>query len=527
MFFRHEPEVPVSLKNISIGKIEEQEEGIFEQLSIDELLDFFEDKRFNHFWDDKERSRLSLTQPRAAFLNLYSDLCRSLENTDDKEKAKMMLCSALKFIMIYIRNIEYHGNDPLKQKGWLINSGSDFYTLLAEKVKCKDALLTPRLLFSLHQLQIYCKEKNIAWAMASFGNLMTDIKTTQKAVLGHDDKKIKDIETGEPVLSSLEKKAKVAQETYAAAHLKKNLFQRLTENPYHKKLAGLLQLMENTADNPFFGQTQDKKKVIQNANIFIVMFVTGEYSRFSPEGGFLNQGSALYKQCVKNGNIKPLNDYSIEQKIKILKDVNARIHEIIRLAEKDKNLLIPYNLMAEELENFETILSKLITELDHQKNTPGYFARGFEFVVRGLLTMFVAGFPLVALPMGAAISLTGAFANTAMVQYSRSRLFNKLFGRMIDRASMTITKEMQKFFPNQQKSPEENFIDLWNNESLSPKMRQEMQEFVHTLLALDDDVLSKAEKDTIRFVLDITNGFLPVKEEVKEPEASLYNGMQM
>ncbi len=337
------------------------------------------------------------------FLDLYNRLLDATKTLPEAEATKILIGLAV-FQLQIIEKI-YKDSSAKVSKGWIYNSGSQFYTDMLEKLQVskENPLLDDDRLTCLNKLYWHIdsvvtddKMKDLAWKNKQV--LFVEVHQYLKKLRSRDERKISTFVNGRPNLVALKKNVSKITGEYELATAS-----RWFKN--HKRLALLtfIDFVDQTCDDPDHAAVKDEninekaKDAIywhsynarMGAILFVLMQIGKEYNLLSATR------SEAYRKCLKAINVKNLADVKIDNKITWLKSLSLHLTLLKEMGDDYKVLTENWSLKG--LSNLDQVYANLVDNelnlLGIEKVKPSRASGYMRDVIKGS-AQYASGFVL-------------------------------------------------------------------------------------------------------------------------------------
>lgn len=467
-------------------------------------------------------------EKRKKFLDFYKRLTEATKFDSDHKKISKILMGALVYELEYIKQVEYRGRSPEKNKsliGKLTGKGSSLYTSIKELlgISPENYLNDDQRLIYLNKFYWYMKKN-----MKEDTEFLKNIKARLANVKEREMKRIGVLAEGTPALNVLQKNiANLSQEYEEAATF------RWYRNPKRFKSLKFIDFINQTCDELYhegsFGKNANSFPVdfayLQSCNVrvgailFVLLSINDEYKSYK----FLSpERSKLFKECLTAINVKSLQKISREKRIEWLRALSTHINilKLNKLAYRE--LAEKWEKAGIDVEKFLTKIEAYINQQEVKKAKPTWSRTIANYLVRcgiGLAAaQYTADLVLPAIsttvigglsgPIGMVVYLTGG--TLLMTQLGRlvgdnlvPQGVSYLFAWLLDKVGATITNATADAATITVSITKEGLNALRGYPTLKPEDKEFIQDWIDTLLELPNDIMPEMEKDQIRYVLGV------------------------
>lgn len=476
------------------------------------LLTFIE----KNYSKAKSKSKLSgkSDKQRKDFLNFYSGLVNQSKHSNNPDEMRYVLMGALVAELEYIKEKDYKGCSPEPKTSWygfFTGKGSLLYSTIKQALKInKENKLT-------NDIRLQALNKLYKYVQIHYSHdklLQDEIHDHLARVKKRELDRIHGTAEGLPSLRSLEKSLEQLPDDYQAqARLHHRNSERALQLDFIRYISQ--SCTEHYGKNT--SEFSHNFAYLQNCNVqyaiplFILMRINSQHKVLSPEGGMLNNGSELYKNCLRILNIKHLNKIEHEKKIAWLRALSDHI-----------NVLKRQNEFPSKFEKYEKYLTNYISQQEIAKHSPKWYTLICQQLVRyGMgfaATKLTADIVLkwiggtiasgVSGPIGIVVYLTGG---TILVSQLGKLVTEKVIPKAtaeayawaLDRIGTSLTTATMdnvayRFAVNKRGGLRE----LLNDPKITDEDRAAVENWIDTLLDLPEDIMTPIEKDNIRYIWD-------------------------
>lgn len=465
-------------------------------------------------------------EKRKKFLRLYHALAVKSHQEKDIKKACQKLMGALVFELEFIKEVEYSGRSPEKNKsliGRLTGTGSSLYTIIKELlgITPDNFLNDDQRLIYLNKFYWHVKEK-----YPHDHELIKNVEERLKVVKEREMDRISVLAQGIPALNILKKNlAKLFDDYDKAASF------RYYRNAKRFQSLNFIDIISQTADqlyhtdaikNDVDNLTKDYAYLLSTnaragAVLFVLLTIDKEYKGYEY---LTRERGILFEKCLKVLGLKSLKNLSADKRIELLRALSLHIN-ILKMNRPSYDTLSQQWLkIGIDMETYLTDIEKFINEQEILKNEASWSKTIANYLVRyGLgfaAAQYAADIVLPAIsttviggmtgPVGMAIYLAGG----TLVATQLGRLVNdevitpgsaKLFAWTLDKVGSKITDVTADAAAVTIEMTKEGYNALRGHPALSAKDQEFNQDFIDTLLELPHSILPEEEKDQIRAVL--------------------------
>lgn len=463
---------------------------------------------------------------RKAFLDLYRRIVDATKFDTDVKKVSQILMGALVYELEFIKEVEYSGRSPEKNKsliGKLTGKGSSLYTSIKQvlNITPENYLNDDQRLIYLNKFYWYVKNN-----MSENTDLTKNIKERLKRVKEREMKRIGILAEGMPALNVLQKNiAKLFQEYEEAASF------RWYRNAKRFKSLKLIDFINKTADELYHSANLHKElgtlpkdfAYLQSCNaragaiLFVLLSIDAEYKSYK----FLSpERSKLFKECLTALNVKSLRKISREKRIELLRALSTHINILKINKSVYRHLSEKWSKEGVNIEDFLTEIERFINQQEVKKNAPTWTKTIANYLVRcgiGLAAaQYTADIVLPAIsttvigglsgPIGMAVYLAGG--TLLVTQLGRlvsddlvSNGASYLFAWILDKVGTKITDVTADAATITVAITREGLNALRGHPALKPEDKEFIEDWIDTLLELPTGVMSDIEKNQIKCVL--------------------------
>ncbi len=279
--------------------------------------------------------------------------------TENRLKAlKPIEAGMLIFLIENIRYREYRGHDSKRTAGWFYTSGSDLVNILEQELAISEenTMRDEERFVYLCELYHYINETvddDLCYALAKKEkkDLLKDVALAMRRVKERDEKRVKTLLQAKPQLFMLQECIKQLNKEYKLANSS-----RWFTNPKRNLACEFIDLVKTNDADTYLGLI-----------VFIIMYIKDEYKFLSPEGGWITNGSDLYKRY------KPVLALNLNEM-----PYNTRIDYLRALSTHVARAKNHPDLSKEKADIYEYFLPKIdhyVDKLQRLKQQPSLVAR--------------------------------------------------------------------------------------------------------------------------------------------------------
>lgn len=514
----------------------------YQRLGLNELRALASelDRAYNH-------SNVKRNNPqRKSFIALLKELTRiTASNTNDPEKIADILTGAAIFELETIK----------REYSYLSPEGSDLYCMIMRKlgITDKNPLKDDERLVYLNKFYKFAnvlmseehvrhvKESVLTTVWQNKQALQKDIHTALKQLRKRDADRINQLIHGTPNLVALQKNIQTIHSNYRAARKKR---WKMFQNAHRETMCELTDFVHETCNDFFAGNYNlnpaDKKSERLQADecqtrlgliLSILMEINDEYRFLSPQGGWFNSGSELYKETMPILNIKELNQLQYDEKIGWLRALSTHIDHVRNdqpyYQEKQEQWRRRGLNLEKELNKFQAMINEFRDEQEKEKNMPSRTTRvvstglsyatqcGLMYGITYAVTQGVARYALTGLgsvvatavggPIGLAIYAGSTILMTGLSALVSSNVLTSttasLYAWILEKIGDTVADAAVGVISYPFSASKEGLDKL--RRKLTPENEKLFREWVNTLLELPNDIVTEKEKENIRYVLGL------------------------
>lgn len=467
--------------------------------------------------EEIEKSYTGYNHQRFSLIKLFKMLVKVTESDSaDKKKVTKILNGTLIFALEAISS-EYNYLNPERSKLYRnikskLNLPSDEERLIY-LFKCYEYIKDEKTLEEQY--------RNLFWG--SKENLLKRIEQALKTVKKRVDGRIKEIEEKKPVLASLKQNIVELHSQYQQ-HTQSRLF----KNPKRETLGKILDLVAESCEVLYpvaiyaNGQNDQAKKILYKQAedtymglcTYALIKIYKEYKVLSPSR------SEFYKLCAFAINEKDIGKTDYDKKItylralsKHLKDIQVATEYYQKFEEKWKKCGL------KDLKEVHAEIEQFILDQEEEKNAPStavtviatttsygvQYGLGIAAAKLGMdliLPSMASG--LIGGPIGLAIYAGGALLTTAITRLVAGNFLTNVTAGLYSWVLCQIGNAVGNATAGVVVSATRGGLRaLISNPNLKQEDRDFIDEFINTLLALPNDIMSETEKVQIRHVLGI------------------------
>lgn len=469
--------------------------------------------------------------------------------TDEAEPKRVNKLDELKaglliFLEGDISRKEYRGHSSKRTKGRLYSSGSEFSKIIEETLNItkQNPISDEERFIYLSELYHYInnhipngKLNHPIWKTKQA--LLDDICSVWVKVKKRDDERVKLLTQGAPKLNMLIKYLKELNEGY-----KKSCASRFFSNSSRLGLLVFAEFMSKACEGELNlsgkeeeDNSQETYEAILGLILLGIMQINDEYQYiFSPEGGYLTNGSDLYKSFMQLLGVDNLNQISYDDRISWLRALTNKITHLIKpdveearkawlldIHDTEKKGLDKDKLEAldkdtlERVKKYQARADSFISRLQEERKQPSIAAKcvskTVSFAAQYGIGCVVATqvMPLVG---GLAAGILGGPVGVVVYAAAGTVLMTRLsgvvpgpvswaYGWMLDKIGNAIgdgTINAAKYTFSMGK---QGFKMLWGHPGLKPEDKEFMERYLDARLNAPEMVVSSAENTQLRMVL--------------------------
>lgn len=455
----------------------------------------------------------------------------------DELKAALLI-----FLEENISRKEYRGHSSKRRKGYVYTSGSDLSKIIEEKlaVSSDNVLRDEERFIYLSDLYYYIKDhihyeelNHPIWK--SKQNLLNDICLAMSQVKKRDEERVRLLTHGAPKLNMLLNYIEELHETYNEA-----CKLRLFTNSNRKNLLKFVQFISKACESSFNIEKggddnyEETYKAILGLLLLGIMQINAEYKYFfSPQGGYLNKGSELFKSLIKLLNVEDLNEIPYDDRIEWFRALTNKISNVKKAEMQELRMewlkeiaepsgdATPLQKLDEKIlkktASFQEKIDFYVNQLQREKRQSSFparcLAKGISFGAQYGIGCALAS-QVMPLLGGVAAGVLGGPVGVVVYAAAGTVLMTKLsgiipgpvswaYGWVLDKIGTAIgdtTVNVVKYTFSVGKN---GLQMLLGHPGLKPEDREFMQRYIDAILNAPVRVVSEEEKSQLRLVLGI------------------------
>ena len=279
---------------------------------------------------------------------------------------------------------------------------------------------------------------------------------------------------------------------------------RINQNTKHESLAKFVKLIEKTKQ--YAASDKQAEDIYEAAVTYAIISVKDEwkYMLYYPEGSYLpfNNGSELVKPYLKEAlNKTRIKEIDRDTRVSLL----GKLVEHVRFLKEEHQQELEsfcHELNFDELDAIYTELDSKLLDQRTKKNSLSWPGTAVKYSIQGGITLLIGG----------ATGFTGAIAYLAGGSLLVQEAINSGISWIVDKAG-TKGAEQAVTVANIAK---EGLQKIFNHPSLDDEDKEDIVEWITTLLTLPEEVMCTNDKARIRTTLGIKKDERSEEEQVRE-----------